>query len=465
MDYHRFFELVNDPAMPYVVQAILGLTMYFIFRHFSRIYVRRFLRTWSRAWLAFAVNMLATVVIMAHPGDEQWPYAMDLLLHFVAQLGSFLHITFILIGSYQLVFSKPFNRKLNYSLVSILSVLALVAAVAFSQDPAKEELRYMLRIGSRCFVSGFGFLVAGIVVWMNPKFTKGLGQKILSSSFLVFSAYQLFVLFTVVFDVHGEQNLQPGARGLVNLLMTSVMSMGMVMWLLEDEREKLSKANKDLDSFLYSTSHDLRAPISSILGLTYLGKVELQEERGKEYMGLIEQRVKKLNMIITDILRLSRTKKLDVKFESINFNEVLKETMEDIQFNKGTSSIRLDYTEDPSHIFVSDHNQVSIILSNLISNAVKYHRLNQDDPYIKIGFERNENHIAITVEDNGQGIPPQSVGKIFDMFFRASQETEGTGLGLYIVKEAVTKIKGKINVESVFGKGTKFTVTLNDHAE
>jgi signal transduction histidine kinase len=383
-------------------------------------------------------------------------------LHFIAQVGSYLHIIFILIGSYQLVFNKPINRKLYHSLIAGMAILALVAVVAFSQDPSAENERSLLRIGSRCFVSGIGFLFAGIVVWMSPKFTKGVGQKILSTSFLVYSLYQFFYLFTLAFSQEGDQVFQPGSRGLVNLLMIAVMSMGMVMWLLEDEREKLSKANKDLDSFLYSTSHDLRAPISSILGLTYLGKVELQEEKGREYMSLIEQRVKKLNMIITDILRLSRTKKLEVKFEPINFSEILKETMEDIQFNKGTSSIRLEYQEGDDHSFVSDHSQVSIILSNLVSNAVKYHRLNQPDPYIKIGFHKNDHNTTITVEDNGQGIPPQSVNKIFDMFFRASQETEGTGLGLYIVKEAVSKIKGKVEVSSVFGKGTTFTVTIDN---
>jgi signal transduction histidine kinase len=245
--------------------------------------------------------------------------------------------------------------------------------------------------------------------------------------------------------------------------MTTVMGMGMVMWLLEDEREKLNKANKDLDSFLYSTSHDLRAPISSILGLTYLGKVELQEEKAKEYLALIEQRVKKLNTIITDILRLSKTKKLDTKFEVVNFNEVLKDTMEDIQFNSGTSSIRLEYNEHPDNVLISDPNQISNVLANLLSNAVKYHRLNQDDPYIKVSFEKSDHQAIITVEDNGQGIPPQSLNKVFDMFFRASQETEGTGLGLYIVKEALTKIKGKIDVGSTFGKGTIFTVVLDLH--
>jgi signal transduction histidine kinase len=400
---------------------------------------------------------------MAYPGEGQWPHSVGLPLFFIAQLGSYLHIVFILIGSYQLVFNKPFNKNLTQFIIAVMAILAFVAIIAFSQDPEGENERYILRVGSRCLFTGTGFLFASLVVWMSPKFTRGVGHKILFISFLVFSCYQLFYLFILVFDLQGEQTFQPGARGLINLLMTTVMGMGMVMWLLEDEREKLNKANKDLDSFLYSTSHDLRAPISSILGLTYLGKVELQEEKAKEYLALIEQRVKKLNTIITDILRLSKTKKLDTKFEVVNFNEVLKDTMEDIQFNSGTSSIRLEYNEHPDNVLISDPNQISNVLANLLSNAVKYHRLNQDDPYIKVSFEKSDHQAIITVEDNGQGIPPQSLNKVFDMFFRASQETEGTGLGLYIVKEALTKIKGKIDVGSTFGKGTIFTVVLDLH--
>jgi signal transduction histidine kinase len=300
------------------------------------------------------------------------------------------------------------------------------------------------------------------VVWRNPKFTRGVGQKLLTVSFVAFSGYQFFYIFIMIFDAASEQAMLPGSRGLINLMMISIMSMSMVMWLLEDEREKLRQVNKDLDSFLYSTSHDLRAPITSILGLTYLGKVELTEEKGRNYMELIEQRAQKLNMILTDVLRLSKTKKLGIKLQTIRFSDLVKEVVSDIEFTKGTSSIRLDYEKNSDSSFYSDPNQISIILSNLITNAVKYHRLNQDDPYIRIRFKRISDTVIFTVEDNGQGIHPHSVNKIFDMFFRASQETDGTGLGLYIVKEALAKVKGKIDVESEFGKGTTFTVTLEN---
>lgn len=458
----QLLGLAADPAAAYVAQATLGLVMFFIFRHFSLVYSRRFLRTWSRSWLAFSIYMISTVILMTNLEDENYPPEGWIPLNIVAQVGSFLFIVYILIGSYQLVRSKPVNRRIYQSIIVGVVVMGVLTVLAFGQNPEGGYERYVFRIGSRAAVSGVGFLLAGLVVWMNPKFTRGVGQKLLAISFVLYSGYQFFYIIMMTFDVATEQALLPGSRGLINLMMISIMSMSMVMWLLEDEREKLRKVNKDLDSFLYSTSHDLRAPITSILGLTYLGKVELTEEKGRQYMDLIEQRAQKLNMILTDVLRLSKTKKLGIKMQTIRFSDLVKEVISDIEFSKGTSHIRLDYEKNSDSSFYSDPNQVSIILSNLITNAVKYHRLNQDDPYIRIGFKRISDTVIFTVEDNGQGIPAHSVNKVFDMFFRASQETEGTGLGLYIVKEALAKVKGKIEVESEFGKGTIFTVTLEN---
>jgi signal transduction histidine kinase len=236
----------------------------------------------------------------------------------------------------------------------------------------------------------------------------------------------------------------------------------MVMWFLEDERQKLNEENKELDSFLSSTSHDLRTPIASILGLTYLGRIELQEEKARTFMNIIEERIKKLDLIISDILNLSRSKKIDLKIEELDLRELIEEATADIRFNKGASSIFLDYQAHPSHTFQSDYNQIKIILSNLLTNAVKYHNLDQPNPFIRITCKRIKNVVELEVEDNGRGISNEHVPKIFDMFFRAAEDTEGTGLGLYIVKEALNKIKGIIFVDSEVGKGSKFRIVLEN---
>jgi len=446
--------------MTSLAQCVLGIVLFFVFRHFSLIYVRRFLRSWSHSWIAFAVYQLCTgLILLKTPLFEQ--DFLSVSLSFFAQLGCFSQIFLILMGTYQLVYERPVKRKTHNFIIAICTVTSLITVLAFSGDPNAWVPRYVLRMGTRAFIPACGFLIAGLIVLRHHKFSTGFGQKLLAVAFLLYGLTQFFYFSLVVTWMMGPGITPPEYFGLINLLIITVIGLGKVMWLLENEREKLNKANKELDSFLYSTSHDLRAPIASILGLTYLGKIELQEERGRTFMTMIEERIRKLDMVIADILSLARSKKFDVKVEDIDFNHLLEDTIVDVKFSKGASSISLIYEKDPQNIFHSDYHQMKIILSNIISNAVKYHNLNQPSPYIKVTFKRTNDRVEISIEDNGQGIPEESVPRIFEMFYRASLNTEGTGLGLYIVQEALSKIKGSISVKSEFEKGSTFTIFLD----
>jgi len=439
-------------------ELILGLIFFFIFRHFGMVYRRLFLHTWSYSWIVFAIYMISSGIVTVFLLDER--SMQRTVLSIVAQLCCFLQIIFILRGTYELIYDKAFSRK-RFSLVLLISfIIALLSIVTFSQSGV--FFHYLISSGSRAIITGIGFLVAGIVVWTNKKFSKGFGQQLLTSSLVIFSVYQLYIFTLKLFNLLGNKVAGLDLFGAVDLLLISLMGMSMVMWFLEDERQKLNEENKELDSFLSSTSHDLRTPIASILGLTYLGRIELQEEKARTFMNIIEERIKKLDLIISDILNLSRSKKIDVKIEELDLRELIEETTADIRFNKGASSISLNYQAHPSHTFKSDYNQLKIILSNLLTNAVKYHNLDQPNPFILVTFKRNRHIVEISVEDNGRGISKENVPKIFDMFFRASDDTEGTGLGLYIVKEALNKIKGIIFVDSELGKGSKFRIVLEN---
>lgn len=442
----------------YLSEVILGLIFFFIFRHFGRMYQRLFLHTWSYSWIAFALYMASSGIVMVFLVEER--SLQRTILSIIAQLCCFLQIIFILRGTYELIYDKKFSRR-RFSLILLGSIIvAFVSIIAFSQSGV--FFHYLISSGSRAIITGIGFLVAGIVVWTNKKFSKGFGQQLLTSSLIIFSVYQLYYFTIKLLNVLGTRVDALDLFGAVDLLLISLMGMSMVMWFLEDERQKLNEENKELDSFLSSTSHDLRTPIASILGLTYLGRIELQEEKARTFMNIIEERIKKLDLIISDILNLSRSKKIDLKIEELDLRELIEETIADIKFNKGASSIFLDYQAHPSHTFKSDYNQVKIILSNLLSNAVKYHNLDQANPYIRVTFKRTRHVVEISVEDNGRGISKENVPKIFDMFFRAADEIEGTGLGLYIVKEALNKIKGIIFVDSELGKGSKFRIVLEN---
>lgn len=454
-------EATVNLIMTCLAQSMLGIILFFVFRHFSRIYIRRFLRSWSHSWIAFAVYMLCSALILLRSPAFEQDFAL-LSFSFLAQLGCFSQIFMILIGTYQLVYERPVKRKVHNFIIAVCTVVSLITVLAFSRSPEAWLERYELRIGTRTFIPACGFLLAGLIVLRHHKFATGFGQKLLAAAFLLYSLEQFFYFFIVMTFTMGPGIVVPRYFGLIDLLIITVMGLGKVMWLLENEREKLNKANKELDSFLYSTSHDLRAPIASILGLTYLGKIELQEERGRTFMIMIEERIRKLDMVIADILSLARSKKFDVKVEDIDFNQLLDDTIVDVKFSKGASSISLIYENSMQNIFHSDYHQMKVILSNIISNAVKYHNINQSNPYIKVLFNRTNDRVEIAVEDNGQGIPEESLPRIFEMFYRASVNTEGTGLGLYIVQEALAKIKGNISVKSALDKGSTFTILLEN---
>lgn len=414
--------------------------------------------SWSLSWVAYGIYMgTSGTVWIFFIGTQSW---FRDLLSITAQLACFLQIIMILRGTYELVYDKAFSKR-KFRLIFLFTFgLASVTVIAFSHSGPFS--RYLVSFGSRAIITGIGFLLAGMVVWTNKKFSKGFGQRLLSGSLILFSIYQLYNFTIRLLNLIGSQIDGPNLFGPADLLLISVMGMSMVIWFLEDERENLNKENKELDSFLSNTSHDLRTPIASILGLTYLGKLELQEEKARSFMTMIEERIRKLDLVIGDILNLSRSKKIDLKIEQLDFSKLLDETISDIRFNKGASAIQLEYNPDPSHTFKSDYYQMKIILNNLMANAVKYHNLNQPNPFIRVSFKRVKNVVEIAIKDNGQGISRANIPKIFDMFYRASSNTEGTGLGLYIVQEALTKIRGIVFVDSELGKGSTFKIVLDD---
>jgi signal transduction histidine kinase len=244
-------------------EVILGLIFFFIFRHFHALYRRLFLQTWAYSWLAFAFYIASSGIVIIFLIDERSMQRTTLSI--VAQLCCFLQIIFILRGTYELIYDKAFSRK-RFSLILLLSfVVALFSIVAFSQSGV--FFHYLISSGSRAIITGIGFLVAGIVVWTNKKFSKGFGQQLLTNSLIIFSAYQLYNFTVKLLNLLGKRVETLDLFGAVDLLLISLMGMSMVMWFLEDERQKLNEENKELDSFLSSTSHDLRTPIASILGL------------------------------------------------------------------------------------------------------------------------------------------------------------------------------------------------------
>lgn len=231
---------------------------------------------------------------------------------------------------------------------------------------------------------------------------------------------------------------------------------------LEDQNKELLKVNQELDNFVYRVSHDLRAPISSLLGLTEIISGEQELSRIKELLQLVKKTLEKQDKFIRDILDYSRNSRQELRGEPIDFEEILDELFSQFSYPGQLEQVEFTRTVDQEQPFVTDLYRLKIILNNLVSNAFKYLKPKREKSFVHVAVQAGSAGATIVVKDNGIGIEEKYLQKVFDMFFRATDMHPGSGLGLYIVKETVAKLKGEVTMESQAGEGTTVKVWLSD---
>lgn len=224
--------------------------------------------------------------------------------------------------------------------------------------------------------------------------------------------------------------------------------------------EELRKANAELDRFVYSVSHDLRAPIASVLGLIDIAKKEPDEAQRLRYLSLMQESLLRLDSFIHDIIDYSRNNRLESIPESIDMETLTEEVAGSLRYIPEAYNINLIKDFSLEAPFFTDRQRLKVILTNLVSNAVRYHNPRRSNSFIRLSLQADAQRALLVIEDNGIGIEEQYLPRIFDMFFRAHSDSKGSGLGLYIVKEMVKKLDGEIDVSSDFGQGTTFRITL-----
>lgn len=227
-----------------------------------------------------------------------------------------------------------------------------------------------------------------------------------------------------------------------------------------DKNRILEKTNEELDRFIYSTSHDLRAPINSIQGLINLSELTSNPEEARQYYSMMRERLEKLENVLNDIMEYSKNAKLEIQNQDINVLNEVNRVLGDVQFMEGAVQLNITTEIAESLVITSDLMRFRIILNNLLSNACKYADLTKGNPFIIIRAVIDANGFILSVEDNGEGIDAIHHDKIFNMFYRATTRSTGSGLGLYLVKEVVDRLNGNISLSSEYGKGTTFRVML-----
>ncbi len=359
---------------------------------------------------------------------------------------------------------------------------------------------YMIRKGRMAVARGFFFTIV-VVNWVLSSSAQGreVGNQMLvfpliCSVFLLFPLAErktiiFFVTLFVVSLIYLELTDYSALKGYATpeqltypyYLLTLIFSISLFLvlvyklvkeneasesqfkWLnksLAQKNEELNKANKELDSFVYRASHDLRSPLTTMLGLINISRAEKDPVKRDTYLGLQESMIHKLDKFILNILDLSRNSRVEMRYELIDFNQLIDEA-----FNHHLTAFARERLVSNIQIkqkgtFWCDRERILIIFNNLISNSLKYYDPSKKNIELDILVSVSKSIAHIEISDNGIGINTDQHEKVFEMFYRATQYANGSGLGLYIVKETIDKLHGTIQLSSEYGKGTQIVLEL-----
>lgn len=234
---------------------------------------------------------------------------------------------------------------------------------------------------------------------------------------------------------------------------------------LHKQIEEQKRLNEELDNFVYRTSHDLRAPVSSSLGLIDLMEMNETSAENATYLELQRKSLVKMDDFIRDILNYSRNSRLELIEDEIDFRALFDDAIQQIRFSNHAEDMHYLFENEGNIILTSDKMRWQVIFNNMVSNAYKYRNTQRKDAFLRVVIRKENEQVRVIFDDNGIGIDEQSLPKIFDMFYRASTKSVGSGVGLYIVKQAIIKLGGNIECQSILGKGTTFTIILPFESE
>lgn len=276
-----------------------------------------------------------------------------------------------------------------------------------------------------------------------------------------------------VYIIPSPQGTSPAIERIVfvaNLAMCLIFSSYVLLSVLQENfntetklihnHQELKKANEELDRFVYSASHDMRAPLSSLLGLINVAEKTQTPQEIATCLTMMRQRIEVMDVLLKEVTDYSRNVRTEVLITPFNLMKCIQASVASLDFLAGHDKIKISILAEPELVVHTHESRFSVILNNLLSNAIKYHDSHKTNPFINISAVVRNNQLILTVEDNGLGIASEHQARIFDMFYRATIHGEGSGLGLYIVRETLQKLGGTIEIKSSPGEGSVFTLRL-----
>jgi PAS domain S-box-containing protein len=218
---------------------------------------------------------------------------------------------------------------------------------------------------------------------------------------------------------------------------------------------QLTRINSELDTFVYRASHDLKGPLASLIGLINIAGMELSDNAvAVRYLGLMDKASKRLDVILIDLIEATQVKQRVVEKTDINAAQLATTVCDVVRQQVDMTNAEIVIDIDPNLMLNTDEPLFTAILQNYLGNALKYKDKAKEKAIATLSIKAYERHLLVSVTDNGIGMPEDMQHRVFDMFYRGSHATGGSGLGLYIVKQAAEKLGGSVSLQSNLGEGT-----------
>lgn len=223
----------------------------------------------------------------------------------------------------------------------------------------------------------------------------------------------------------------------------------------------LETLNHELDTFLYQSSHALRRPVVSVMGLTQLARMEQTKPGVKQLYDKIDDTLIRMDLMLKKLVMASEINFINIEFEQIDFDEMITNIKNNLADKLKIDELSFNCNIPRKFEYLGDKRLISVIFQNLIENAMLYHNdgLNKK-PSIEVSMKQNRKGIDVKIHDNGIGISENVISNIFNMFMVGNDRAQGYGLGLYLVKKAVERLNGTIDVNSKKEEYTTFYIHL-----
>ncbi|MFN6943928.1 MAG: 7TM diverse intracellular signaling domain-containing protein [Cytophagaceae bacterium] len=477
--HERFLEYANTEYLLLALfyGIILALSIYNLLIYFS---VR------NRAYLYYVLHVLSIgVYSLTQDGlgfQYVWPFA-PALNTIIFPLSLYFMIIF------GLLLARRFLSTRRFPMIDkiILSMIILRSLILIAGFTVMQELLYYQWIDLMFFVGIYGTGMFILSKGYKPARFYVLAFTILFFGFLVSVLKHLNLISDSILTVY---SFNFGV--ITNMLLISYAFADKIKYLIrekdfaqmqtivqlktnEELKDRLNKdleevvlertselqeKNKQLDTFVYRASHDIKGPLKSIMGLTTVGLKDVKDPVALNYLEHIGKSTQRLDNILKDLLLATKVKEAKIEKTFVNCHKLVSEIIASFEHLPEFSRIQVCVEFDKKLEIKTDEKLLYSIFQNLIENAIKYQDPNKEHPSLSININSNGFQHVIEFIDNGQGIETELQDKVFDMFFKANDTSSGSGLGLHIVKMTIEKLGGKISLQSEKGVGSNFKVVL-----